>query len=156
MKLSKLLLEIGEITNAYSYALHTRPDNKHPHPSVIYEFKTEANLKYRVEFEMIKNNTWDRFFTANNSYRETNKGDVYKIIATITKITLEFLQFYKPETVILTHKTSSKEVGRGIEDGEENARAKLNRIFLTKNMIPEYTIEAHGHVTLIKRVAQSS
>lgn len=132
MKLQTLITELGELAETYPFTA-TRPDAHH----VIYKFKTRDNVNYVVEFEKFpKDNKWDRYFTANGSFGEVNKGDAFKVIATITLATIDFIKTVRPDEIIISHRTSEKEVAK--EKDDTNTRAKINRIYLTKNMPPDY------------------
>lgn len=103
-----LITEISNLANVYSYTKDERRDtlddwNKEL-KSVIYTFKTQHNFNFAVEFYRqgysVYGNIWERHFsTIEKQFDEINTDDRLKILNTIAKITIDFINEYKPKKI---------------------------------------------------------
>ena len=151
MKLFPLIKEIiNEIgdggSNPYNYTL-TRKDGD---SYMLYEFVTDLGTHYEVMFEIeedfSKDEEWETMnieFGVNEkdgggvSYKvETNKGEVFRVMATIVDITKKILKERK-NIKTLTFTGSKK-------DGNDNRRNKLYMAYIRRHIPNVKNVEVDG------------
>ena len=132
---------------------------------VGYFFKNDRGSNYIVKFNRFANEEWERSFTADGKYMETGEGDVYRVMATVTQITMDFIENYEPNLIEIPHVDTKKEVEdtfRQLKISKatdiikmksqlSNKRAKLNRIYLEKNLPQGYSYQLKGSKSIITR-----
>jgi hypothetical protein len=148
---SKPINEVGEASaQPYEYKL-----NAETYYKVVYTFITDSGLDYIVKFEL-DNDVADVVFLTKQSLdisrsggknvflHTFNKGELFKVMATITNIVKEFLEKYTDiKTLVIS---PSK------EDDTDNRRAKLYSAFIKKSIDSEkYSFEENGKEMIITR-----
>jgi len=156
----KQINEIAELTNTYSYEKIVDGDK------IKYRFSDGEEIFF-VKFLLLSigkfGEEWEReYYTTSKWMNELNKENSLRVLGTVTKITNEFINDYRPEIITISHIDSRKETmgrfsidsilsGNKKDDNEPNKRAKINRLFLSKNLPQDYKLEYKGNVTFIKR-----
>jgi hypothetical protein len=137
----------------YSYKLnssHSDPNKR----EIIYNFTNKDNYEFEVVFYNLGNNKWER------EYRTTKKGlgvlntnDVYNIIETVTEITIDFIEKYEPNKIIITHIPKNKEVNFK-NPKETNQRALLNKRYLKPaiDKLDDYFYSLKGSTSIIEKI----
>jgi ParB-like chromosome segregation protein Spo0J len=149
---SKPINEVGEASaQPYEYKL-----NAETYYKVVYTFITDSGLDYIVKFEL-DNDVADVVFLteqsldisrqpgSKNVFLQTfNKGELFKVMATITNIVKEFLEKYTDIKTLVISPTK--------EDDTDNRRAKLYSAFIKKSIDSEkYSFEENGKEMIITR-----
>jgi len=88
----ELIKEVGAIERTYKWEGPMESDPVYG--DVGYFFTNDKGSKYVVKFQRFPDNEWERGFTADGKYQETAGGDVYRVMATVTEITLDFIDQY--------------------------------------------------------------
>ena len=151
---SKPINEVGEASaQPYEYKLNAQTYYK-----VEYTFITDSGLDYIVKFGL-DNDVADVVFLTKQSldiaqilrsggknvFLQTfNKGELFKVMATITNIVKEFLEKYTDIKMLVISPTK--------EDDTDNRRAKLYSAFIKKSIDSEkYSFEENGKEMIITR-----
>ena len=147
------LNEVGE-ANVEPYSISiTRSDNMHK----IYTFTTEDNDNYSVAFDSggidETNGLWTTYFgTKNDSglfnsfVQVTNKGRIYRIMATLVKLIKGFLANTKPDTLVI-EPTKTK-------NPDDRRRFILYTQFIKKHLPSDYEYSEDNKEILIKKKQQ--
>jgi len=157
-----LILEVGGIENHYSW---TGPFEQGWHDDIGYKFQDKSGANYLVKFTRFPDDVWEREYTADGKYDETGTGDVYKVLSTITKITIDFINEFNPILIRIPHINTQKEVSATFKalktssateiidriKNSTNKRARLNSIYLKGNLPQGYTYQLKGSDSIIKR-----
>jgi antitoxin component YwqK of YwqJK toxin-antitoxin module len=134
----------------YSYKLnssHSDPNKR----EIIYNFTNKDNYEFEVVFYNLGKNKWER------EYRTTKKGlgilntnDVYNIMETVTNITIDFIEMYEPNKIIITHIHKNKE----IDFNKPNKRALLNKRYLKPaiDKLDDYFYSLNRSTSIIKKI----
>ena len=135
--------EVGEGTSgAYPYRFDNVSYNE-----VNYHFDTEED-EYVVIINNIDPNAgvWEmQFGTVGGTPEDiTNRGRVFKVMATVLQITNEFIDKYKPNA--LRFKPS-----KDVEREDDKRRFNLYMQYIKKNMRPEYMVYEYGDYIVIER-----
>jgi hypothetical protein len=130
----KTLTELGEATKFYPWKLDFEDDNA---GDIYYSFESPEN-SYTVAFANLGDNSYDITFGTDNPDLDTNEGVSLRIIATVTKITLDFIKNNDPDELVI-HPIETK--GNREEDLR---RFKLYGIFLKKNLPSNYSLFTLG------------
>jgi hypothetical protein len=137
----------------YSYKLnssHSDPNKR----EIIYNFTNKDNYEFEVVFYNLGNNKWER------EYRTTKKGlgvlntnDVYNIMETVTNITIDFIEMYEPNKIIITHIPKNKEVDFN-NPNKPNKRALLNKRYLKPavDKLDDYFYSLKGSTSIIEKI----
>jgi len=127
IKLTDILLEIGDATSSkYPWKLiYNEKDIYAPDGYREYEFSTESDLTYGVQITNISNYL-DIDFVADGSYDEVNKGELFKVMATITDIILSIIK--KGNILGIRYNPKAK----GSDFGQK--RDKLYKVYINKIM----------------------
>ena len=161
------------IADKYNFqrAVSTSPN------SVVYTFRNKDGILFEVSFwlksffdEEINDtdvDTWVREYkivdNKHDHFQQVNKGDAFSIIKTVTDITIEFINKYKPNKITIEHIPTEKEldkVGLSNYDPEEDyatwsnyesQRALINKRFLEKNLPKNYRYKLSGIFSYITR-----
>ena len=158
----ELIKEVGSIERTYRWE---GPIEGGWMDDVGYFFTNEKGSRYIVKFQRFPDNEWERGFTADGKYQETSEGDVYRVMATVTEITLDFIDQYEPRVIEIPHIDTQKEVKKTFNDLKTdtaqsiidrksktpNKRAKLNQIYLSNNLPGGYTYQLKGSKSIIKK-----
>ena len=115
---------------------------------VDYTFKNSHGTNYTVFFEK-KGKSWVRAFDTDKGYDMTGEGDVYNVLNTITKITIDFLIEYDVNELRILHIPTDEEYSK--DRYGENKRARVNKIFLTKNLPDNYDYKLDGFKSTITK-----
>ena len=138
---------------SYSYTL----DKTHNDPTkreIIYKFKNRDNYEFEVLFYNLGNGKWER------EYRTNEKGlgllktnDVFNIIETVTEITIDFIEKYEPNKIIITHIPKNKEVDFN-NPNKPNKRALLNKRYLKPaiDKLDDYFYYLKGSTSVIEKI----
>lgn len=117
---------------------------------VEYYFSTDR-YSYICVFNKIKKSEYVREFFCDSRpgdpYSKTN-DDVWGVLGTVTEITRDFIDKYRPDTVMIHH-IKEKE-----ETGDTSKRAVASRRFLERMVgsMSDYDIRYVGDVTYIMKV----
>ena len=147
----KKVNEVGEASaQPYEYKLDAETYYK-----VEYTFTTDSGLDYIVKFDLDDDMADVVFLTkqsldiarsgGKNAFLQTfSKGELFKVMATITNIVKEFLEKYTDiKTLVMS---PSK------EDDTDNRRAKLYSAFIKKNIVSsKYSFKENGNEMIITR-----
>ena len=152
IKLTNILLEIGEGTaKPYKYKLtRTESDPDFGDYFRLYEFVTDLGTHYEVMFEIEEDFSKDEPWEFMNiefgvdekdgggvSYKvETNKGELFRVMATIVDITKNILKERK-NIKTLTFSGSKK-------DEDDNRRNKLYMAYIKKHIPNVKNVEVDG------------
>jgi hypothetical protein len=124
----EFIFEIGDSSSKkYKYTLNGKLDDMSEFNKRLYaSFKTESGLEYTLTVINI-NSFLDVDFTADGEYAETNKGEMFRIMATVVDVV---------ETIL-----NSNEGIRGIRyepkasgSDKGDGRDRLYRIFMEKSI----------------------
>jgi hypothetical protein len=152
IKLTNILLEIGEGTaKPYKYKLtRTESDPDFGDYFRLYEFVTDLGTHYEVMFEIEEDYSKDEPWEFMNiefgvdekdgggvSYKvETNKGELFRVMATIVDITKSILKERK-NIKQLTFSSAKK-------DEDDNRRNKLYMAYIKKHVPNIKNVEVDG------------
>ena len=134
----------------YSYKLdpsHSDPNNRR----IIYNFTGKDDYQFEVIFYNLGDNKWEReYSTIKKGLGLLNTNDVYNIMETITKITLDFIERYQPENITIFHISKNKEAN-GIKPSK---RALLNKRYLDPaiNKLDDYYYKLLGSTSYISKL----
>ena len=148
---SKPINEVGEASaQPYKHKL-----NAQTYYEVEYTFTTDSGLDYIVEFDL-EGNMADVVFLTKQSFdiarsggknvflQTFSKGELFKVMATITNIVKEFLEKYTDIKTLVISPTK--------EDDTDNRRAKLYSAFIKKSIdSKKYSFEENGKEMIITR-----
>jgi hypothetical protein len=157
IKLMDILKEIGDASMAVDY--RKLGESKQPYQTIIeYEFKIGEDayevLMYvsPMDGSLVKDNTGNTgmqimFGLKTEQYiggdtRRTNKGDQYKIMATVTKILKDYINQH-PELVEISYEPVKK-------DANDQGREKLYQAYTQKNLPNswQYIKDSYGWIHL--------
>jgi hypothetical protein len=152
MKLTKILetvltTEIGDTSNVETYKYSTDSETYIGHDEELYQigFTTESDTKYKVEIQIVdrnEDNNWRmdiEFGVEEYSYplgvsydfkSVVNKGELYKVMATVVQITKDLLEKFSKEGK--TIKKIEIEPSKNFEN--DTRRANLYLAYIKKNM----------------------
>ena len=124
----EFIFEIGDSSSKkYKYKLNGKLDDMSTFDKRLYaKFKTESNLEYTLTVINI-NSFLDVDFTADGEYEETNKGEMFKIMATVVDV-IENIINNNTDIRGIRYEPKSK----GKDSGE--GRDRLYRIFMEKSI----------------------
>ena len=162
MKLTKILkevmLEIGDTSNieTYNTSLETKYHD-YDEQQFVVRFTTENDTKYAVYIfkqTLDEGETWSMLIEfgvegENNSYdysAVTNKGEMYKVMATIVKIAKDMIAKSKKEGQYIREIVI--EPSKNFED--DTRRTNLYRAFIEKNMPQGSEIQVQDDLSNIK------
>jgi hypothetical protein len=162
MKLTKILKEvmseIGDTSNieTYNTSLETKYHD-YDEQQFVVRFTTENDTKYAVYIfkqTLDEGETWSMLIEfgvegENNSYdysAVTNKGEMYKVMATIVKIAKEMIAKSKKEGQYIREIVI--EPSKNFED--DTRRTNLYRAFIEKNMPQGSKIQVQDDLSNIK------
>jgi hypothetical protein len=122
----------------------------------IYYFNTDKGLRYEVRFGRMENNPLHAtivFGVVNDEFEEeyvtTNKGDVFKVMNTISEIIRDFIKLHPRINIYEFNAISRDEEEEN--SGKANARMKLYQRFLPRIFNPdEWTFEIKGNYAKVK------
>jgi len=126
----------------------------------LYYFNTDKGLRYEVRFGRLENNLLHAnivFGVVNDEYEEeyvvTNKGDVFKVMNTISEIIRDFIRLHPRVDVYEFNAVSRDEEEE--KSGKPNPRMKLYQRYLPRIFDPNlWNYEIRGNyakVTLKNR-----
>jgi hypothetical protein len=159
--IKEIISEVGE-GSAKPYAFSTtfeEGDSKFSHRTV--DFKTEDNDQYQVELHAYWGDNWvtdtygyhitiDFFLTGASEFRDAdtvvNKGRLFRVMATIVKITKEFMKDidYKEKGIDMLRISPTK-----TRSDEDDRRANLYTAYI-KRQLPIASIEYDGDEIVAK------
>jgi hypothetical protein len=145
----ELIKEVGNIERSYKWEGPLEDDPVYG--NVGYFFTNDKGSKYIVKFERFPDDEWERSFTADGKYLETEENDVYRVMSTVTEITLDFIDQYEPLSLDIPHIGTKKEVKTSDKSKTPNKRARLNQIYLGNNLPGGYTYSLKGSTSIIKK-----
>lgn len=118
-----------------------------------YEFTTKNNIHMLVKFVQLglkRDNSFTREYYiigGVSKYAELEQSDSFAVLDTVTKITVQFIQDYKPNKIEIDHIPSKKERDNKefIKDYLDNKvitkRALINKRFLERDLPKNYSYE---------------
>jgi hypothetical protein len=119
-----------------------------------YYFKTESGLRYQVLFAKKKHNYLEHIvnFSVLNEefedeYSETNRGEVYRVIATV----IEIIRLFHETHSYSTSYEFSGEFKKGNEHRETSIRTLLYFRKAREIMHPSWTIDMEGNKVTVHR-----
>ncbi len=121
----------------------------------VYYFNTESGLRYEVRFGRRQDNILYAtivFGVVNEEfegeeYVTTNRGEVYKVMSTISEIVRDFMKVH-PKMVCYEFHALDRE---GEKEGNENARMYLYRRYLPQIFDDAWETKISGNSALVKR-----
>lgn len=138
------------MTESYDY----KPIDDPYTSKLKYEFTNKDNVNFYVEFSPTKNG-WTREYgikNKRNSFTMLENPDAINVIRTVTDITVDFIEMFEPETIIIEHIASKKEKGKeGFDPNDENQRLRINRRFLIKYLPKDYEYNNFGPTSIITK-----
>ena len=149
----KLFTPIINERQVYPYELnpsYSDPDKR----EIVYEFKNRDNHQFEVVFYNLGDNNWEREYrTLNKGLGVLNTSDVYNIMETVTKITLDFIRGYEPNIITIFHIKTNKEK-KGGEDNKISKRALLNKKYLQPaiSQLDNYYYKLLGSTSYISKI----
>lgn len=124
MSLSKILLtELADINNVYDYKIR-----KDKPSGVIYSFKTETDIEYRVGFYYQQNNVWSTGFDSMVS-RQGKVVNAEKVLNTVFAVVKDFYEDNKEHVDTLLFHADKKR--------ERIYRYYVDKLFPTAEINPE-------------------
>lgn len=127
IKLKDILKEIGEGTaKPYKYTRSTKYDN------VFYKFRTDSNIDYVVTMDLFEEEMNVRFIAMDPSKKqatyqdETNKGEQFRVMATIVLAVKEELK-KQPQVTVVTF-----DPAKSFQD--DDRRAKFYKAYVQKQL----------------------
>lgn len=134
-----ILKEVGEgNVTPYPYTMHKITNN-------WYEGRfTALDNEYDVQLQLSRadDNFLEISFTANYKTDETNQGDMYKVMSTITAICKEFLNDNPQVDEI---------VFEGKQKGNKNQRNSLYLSYIKKQLGSNWKIQTAGNIVLLTK-----
>ena len=134
IKLTNILYELGNATNFYPFQLDFEDDIA---GDVYYSFKSPEN-NYTVAFANLGANSYDITFGTENPSLDTKEGVSLRVMATVTKIALDFIERYDPRELVIHPIETSKKAG------DDLRRFNLYGEFLKKNLPSNYSLFTLG------------
>ena len=147
---------------------------------IKYEFQNKDNLRFIVSFVPKKlfgtltvnvpssgiGGTFYREYIVDSDedsfvgyYGEINTNDAMGIIRTVSNITVDFINKYKPDKIEIEHIPSRKEIEKYKSEGDfkefkniENQRAKINRKYLEPIIPNGYIYKLDGMISTISKI----
>ena len=133
-----------------SYSIE-RPDIK---SGSTYYFETESGLRYEVLFAKKKDNYLENIINFSvlndefdDEYSITNRGEIYKVIATVVEI---ILIYHENHAYSVSYEFSG-EFKEGNEDRETSIRTLLYYRKATEILHPSWAIDLEGNKVIIRR-----
>ena len=124
----EFIFEIGDSSSKkYKYKINGKFEDMSEFDKRLYAtFKTESKLEYTLTIINI-NSFLDVDFTANGEYDETNKGEMFKIMATVVDVIENIINNSEGiRGIRYEPKSKEKDSGAG--------RDRLYRIFMEKSI----------------------
>lgn len=147
LKYSQFITELVDSSRVYPY--DKKEDFIGDIRKVDYTFKNSHGTNYTVFFQK-NGKVWKRAFDTDKGYDMTGEGDVYNVLSTITKITVDFLIEYDVDELKILHIPTDEEYSSP-DRYKENKRARVNKVFLTKNLPDNYNYELDGFKSTITK-----
>jgi len=120
---------------------------------IQYTFTNRDNIKFNVIFTQFSK-YWEREYstTLDTPFAMLEKPDSINVIATITAITIDFLNKNKPNAIIIPHISSKKEKQKdNYDSNSEIQRLIANRRFLTRELSSDYMYTNDGSSSIITK-----
>jgi hypothetical protein len=142
---------MSELTNERIYKIEF--------PSIpsagVYFFNTDSGLRYEVRFGRRQDNILHAtivFGVINDEfegeeYVTTNRGEVYKVMSTISEIVREFMKVH-PKMMTYEFHAVDRE---GEDAGNENARMYLYRRYLPQIFDDTWDTQISGNSAIVKK-----
>lgn len=121
----------------------------------VYYFNTDSGLRYEVRFGRRQDNILfativfgvinDEF--EGEEYVTTNRGEVYKVMSTISEIVRDFMKVH-PKMMCYEFHAVDRE---GEDEGNQNARMYLYRRYLPQIFDDTWETKISGNSALVKR-----
>ena len=119
-----------------------------------YYFETESGLKYEVLFAKKKNNYLENIINFSvlneefdDEYSETNRGEIYRVIATVIEI---ILIYHENHTYSISYEFSGE-----FKEGNENRTTSIRTLLYYRKakeiLSPMWKIELIGNKVIIHR-----
>jgi len=119
-----------------------------------YYFETESGLKYQVLFAKKKHNYQENIVNFSvlsdefeDEYSETNRGEIYRVIATV----VEIIRVYHNQHPYSTTYEFSGEFKKGNENRETSIRTLLYYRKAREIMHPDWTVKVMGNKVVVHR-----
>lgn len=128
----KYLKRINELfdTSHLEYKLVSKSENYY-----TYEFDIE-DREIICEFKNCDKGIWERVYSVNGRFNVLINNP-FKVVSTITEITMDFIRKENPEAIVIIHIPIDGEIIKG---REKNKRARINYKFLSKSLPSEYQL----------------
>ena len=134
--------------------IHYAVESPEIRSGAAYYFKTESGLRYQVLFAKKKRNYLEHIvnFSVLNEefedeYSETNRGEIYRVIATV----VEIIRLYHENHSYSTSYEFSGEFKKGNEKRETSIRTLLYYRKAREIMHPLWNIEMDGNRVIVHR-----
>lgn len=119
-----------------------------------YYFETESGLSYQVLFAKKKNSYQENIVNFSvlseefeDEYSETNRGEIYRVIATV----VEIIRVYHLQHSYSTSYEFSGEFKKGNENRETSIRTLLYYRKAREVMHPDWQVQVSGNKVVVKR-----
>lgn len=128
----KHLKRINELFDSSSleYKLALEKDDYY-----VYEFEIDDYM-VECDFSNLSEEIWEREYNINGRY-DLQVNNPYKIVSTVTDITINFINLVKPDAILIKHLPMDVE---NVKDGKKNKRATINYQYLSKRLPKEYKL----------------
>ena len=141
IKLIDILREVGEVNKGMVYPWELKDVTDE---AISYKFQTDKhNHVYAVSFLKVEDekdpsfNSYDLIFTPIGTKGiDTKEGVMLRIMATVTDITRDFVEEYKPDEISIHPITRSSE--------DDPKRSRIYGIYLKKNLPKDYNLMQTG------------
>jgi hypothetical protein len=117
-----------------------------------YYFNTDSGLRYEVLFAKKRDNYLGNIINFSvlneefeDEYSETNRGEVYRVISTVTEIIRIYHEFH-------TYSISYEFSGEFKEDNDDDEASKRTKLYYSKArkiLNPEWHIELSGNKVIV-------
>jgi hypothetical protein len=150
LKYNHFINELLDTSTIYPYDKEEVSDEY-----VKYYFDNDSGTSYVVYFAYkrvslsISDSYWSRSFETKKGYNLTGEGDVYNVLSTISKITVDFLKEYDIDKLVIMHIPEDDEnIGNR---ASENKRARVNKVFLKRYLPDNYDYKLEGFKSIITK-----
>lgn len=150
------------LTESESYSF-SEPE-EHPF-HIIYKFTNKDNINFTVYFKkhgLKQDKVYYREYRASSdndnlidTFGTLSNHDIFKILSTVTDITVYFISKFLPNKIIIEHIPTQKERKHitldNIKD-YQNKRSIINKRFLERSLPPNYRYELKGSMSTITKL----
>lgn len=133
---------------------------------IDYKFVNKNGNRFKVSFNRFNNSTdldgvfYEREYINDNKSKPKfgliGDNNPFNILRTVTKITIDFINKYEPNKIIINHVSTNTEMKSGLNTKIDiNKRAKINKRFLDDSLPDNYKYELKGSISTITKIINS-